>query len=168
MKIVIGASRKSTGLMIGSEVIQLWMGTDYSHVYVRWYLDDQEREIVYQASHGSVHYQSLNNFTKDNVIVKEFVLDISCQQFKNMSQKCIDLAGQSYSILELAQIFVSGFTSAKFADQQGYICSELIGELLVDLGYNFNKPNYLLTPKDIIETLEKNLIKYGDKDVGQN
>jgi hypothetical protein len=156
MKIVVGASRKSSGITIGSELIQLWQNTDYSHVYVRWYLDDQEREIVYQASRGSVHYQSLGNFTKDNTIVKEFVLEISCEQFKKMSQKCIDLAGQSYSMLELAQIFFNGIFNIKFADQPGYICSELIGELLIDLGYKFSKPSYLLTPRDIIETLQDN------------
>lgn len=156
MKIVIGASRKSSGITIGSELIQLWQNTDYSHVYVRWYLDDQEREIVYQASRGSVHYQSLDNFTKDNTIVKEFVLDITCDQFKKMSQKCIDLAGQNYSALELAQIFFNGLFSIEFTDRPGYICSELIGELLKDLGYKFNKQCFLLTPKDIIETLQDN------------
>jgi len=156
VKITIGASRKSTGITAGSELIQLWMNVEYSHVYIRWYLNDQEREIVYQASHGSVHFQSLDNFIKDNTVIKEFGLNISDEQFKKMSQKCIDLAGQDYSVSELVQIFVNGVCpKVHFGNINGYICSELVGELLEDLGYSFKKPTYMLTPKDIIETLEK-------------
>lgn len=152
MQIIFGASRNE---LIGSKILQIHMKTDYSHVYVRWYLESQERTIVYQASHGSVHFQSLDNFTRDNIIVREFILDITEEQFKKFSQKCIDLAGEKYSKLELLQIWLSDALGGmiQFKDQPGYICSELMCELLEDLGLIFDKPKYLVKPKDILDTL---------------
>ncbi len=162
-KIVIGASKSATW-KLGSELLQLWMGTNYSHVYVRWFLSTQEREIVYQASHGSVHYQELNNFTKDNTIVEEYILELSDSQFIKFSQKCIDLCGIPYSIMELLQIFISNITKGKvvFTDQPGYICSELMSELLEDFfNAKFDKPNFLLRPDDIMLFLRKNNTSIG-------
>ena len=154
MKLIIGASRNDK---IGSKAIQLIMNTDYSHVYARWWLASQEREIVYQASHGMVHYASLEHFTRDNVIVKEFALDLTDEQFKKFSRKCIDLAGEKYSILELFQIWLSDASGGKlqFGDQTGYICSELMCELLMDLGVEFDKPKWMIKPSDIMLALEK-------------
>lgn len=153
MKLIIGASRSEK---IGSEALQWWMNTDYSHVYARWTLKTQGRDIVYHAAHGLVHYQSLENFTKHNIVVKEFVLDITDEQFRKFSIKCIDLAGEEYSKLELLQIFLSDLSNGKihFKDQPGYICSELMCELLEDLGIKFNKPKFLIRPDDIVKALE--------------
>lgn len=161
MKITIGASRNATNAL-GSEAIQWWLNTDYSHVYVRWFLNDQKREIVYQASQGSCHFLAFNNFTINNIIVKEFNLELTTEQFQEFSAKCVDLAGQKYSKLELIQILLSDLSKGrlKFKDQPGYICSELMAELLIGLGYLFNKPLYLITPKDIVVTLENGPLYY--------
>lgn len=154
MKLIIGASRADK---IGSRVIQTVMNTDYSHVYARWWLKSQEREIVYQASHGMVHFTSLEHFTRDNIIVKEFILEITEEQFKKFSGKCIDLAGEKYSVLELLHIWLSDASGGKlqFGDQGGYICSELMCELLTDLGVVFDKPKWMVKPSDIVGALEK-------------
>ena len=153
-KIIIGASKSSK---IGSEAIQWWIDAPYSHVYAKWYLSDQDRDIIYHASHGMVHFIEVSNFKEDNIIVEEIEIELTCEQFVKFSQKCIDLAGQKYSKLELLQILLGDISKGKihFADQKGYICSELMGELLLDLGYTFKKPLYLITPKDIIETLKR-------------
>lgn len=153
MKLTIGASRVNK---IGSELIQWWIGANYSHVYARWTLNTQQRDIVYQASHGMVHFISLENFTKKNIIVKEFALEITDEQFKKFSSRCIDLAGEKYSYLELLQIFLSDISNDNihFSDQRGYICSELMCELLEDLGIVFTKPKHLVRPNDIMEALE--------------
>lgn len=153
MKLIIGASKNH---LIGSKAIQWWLGTDYSHVYARWHLNSQDRDIVYQASHGMVHYTSLEHFTRDNIIVVEYVLDLTDEQFKKFSRKCIDLAGEKYSKLELLQILISEISKGKisFEDQSGYICSELMCELLEDIGVRFTKPKYLVRPDDIMKALE--------------
>jgi hypothetical protein len=153
MRLIIGASRNH---LIGSRALQWWMDQEYSHVYARWELRTQQRDIVYQASHGMVHYRSLENFSRDNIIVKEFTLDLTDEQFKKFSRKCIDLAGEKYSTLQLLQIFISDISGGKliFKDQSGYICSELMCELLEDIGIKFTKPKYLVRPDDIIKQLE--------------
>ncbi len=150
MKITIGASRNQ---LIGSKAIQWWIDADYSHSYARWTLNTQERDIIYQASHGLVHFQALENFQKQNEIVEEIELEITDEQFKRFSRKCIDLAGVKYSKLQLLQIFINDATNdrIKFDDQPGYICSELMHDLLIDLGMSFNKPKHLLNPKDIMD-----------------
>ena len=153
-KIIIGCSRNSK---IGSRLIQWWIGAPYSHVYAKWHLNDQDKDIVYQASHGMVHFKSCCNFKKENEIVQEFEIELTCEQFKKFSAKCIDLAGEPYSRLELLQILLCDISNEKikFEDQPGYICSELMCELLEDVGYKFDKPKYLVNPKDIIDILVK-------------
>jgi hypothetical protein len=153
-KIIIGCSRNS---LIGSKIIQWWIGANYSHVYTKWYLSDQNREIVYHAAHGLVHFRAAKHFNNDNIVVEEFEIELTCEQFSKFSTKCIDLAGEEYSKLQLLHIFLVGVTNGKFKtkDQPGYICSELMCELLEDLGYKFQKPKYLVDPKDIIECLKK-------------
>jgi hypothetical protein len=91
------------------------------------------------------------------MIVEEFQIELTCEQFAKFSAKCIDLAGEEYSKLQLLHIFLVDITNGKFKtqDQPGYICSELMCELLEDLGYKFEKPKYLVNPKDIIECLKK-------------
>lgn len=102
-----------------------------------------------------VHFKSLDNFKKENEIVEEFELEITHEQFSKFSAKCIDLAGQPYSKLELIQIFLCDITNGKIKteDQPGYICSELVGELLESLGISFDKPKFLVNPKDIVYRL---------------
>lgn len=154
MKIVIiGASQSS---LIGSKLIQWWTGVPYSHVYARWYLAQQDKHIVYHASHGMVHFKSLFNFVKVNKPVKEYALYLTDEQFRRFSGKCVDLAGEPYSVLQLLQIAIHDLTKGliKFKNQPGYICSELMGELLKDLGYTFNKPLHLIEPHDIMDALK--------------
>lgn len=156
MKIIIGCSRNNK---IGSKLLQWWMGCNYSHVYARWYLTSQDRNIVYQSSHGMVHFQEFTNFSNENIIIQEYELNLNDSQFISFSQKCIDLCGEKYSILELIQIFLMDISDNKldFKDQPGYICSELIAELLEDFfQVKFDKPKQFIKPIDIIGYLRTN------------
>lgn len=154
MKIIIGASKNNK---IGSRLISWWMNAPYSHVYIRWHLNTQDRDVVYHAAHGMVHFREFNKFSKENTTTREFVLNITDEQFQKLSQKCIDLSGEKYPPVELFQIFISDITKGrvKFKDQKGYICSELLSILLFDLGVLFTKPSFLMRPDDIIKGLEK-------------
>lgn len=151
--VIIGCSKNN---LIGSKLIRWWIGTEYSHVYAVWNLSQQDRDILYQASHGDVNLISYDNFKRKNVVVKEFELQFSDEQFRKFSTKCIDLAGQPYSKLQLLQIFLSDISKSRlsFRDQRGYICSELMAEMLEDFfGAKFDKPRHLITPRDIVEYL---------------
>lgn len=152
MKIIIGASKNNK---IGSKAIQWWIKANYSHCYVRWALSSQVKDIVYQAANGMVHFISLENFKLKNEIIEEIEMELTQEQFKKFSSKCIDLAGILYSTIELLQILICDLSGGKikFGDQPGYICSELICDLLSDLGIPFCKPKYMMNPKDIMHCL---------------
>lgn len=154
MRVIIGFSRNDK--KIGSKLIAWWMGSEFSHCYVRWYLKSQEQFIVYHAAQGMVHFKSFENFKRENTVVDEISLELTDEQFRNFSSKCIDLAGVKYSYIELIQIFLSNISNDyfHFEDQPGYICSELIGDLLLDLDISLPKPKHLLTPVDIRRCLQ--------------
>lgn len=138
------------------------MGTDYSHVLIYWKAKSIDRHLVYQASHGSVHFIELQNFLKSNEIVKEYKLDISDDLYIKLVQRCVDLAGEPYGFLELLNIAmhdVANYAGLKldFGDGRGYICSELLVDLLGQLGHSpFLKPKHLIKPKDIEDFLIAN------------
>jgi hypothetical protein len=42
----------------------------------------------------------------------------------------------------------------KLKDSPGYICSELVGKILVNLGFKIDKPLFLLKPSDIDKIIQ--------------
>jgi hypothetical protein len=149
--------------LIGSELIKLWTSSEYSHVAIIFKAESlNNEELVYHAAHGMVHFLSGVNFKKHNNIVSAYDIELTDQQYKYIMLKCIRLAGQPYGYLELAKIVISDIArelgiNYTPSNGRGYICSELLGTLLITLGVNFNKPLHLLSPKDI----EKGLLANG-------
>lgn len=157
-RIVIGFSSPKQ-FKIGAEAIKYWCGTPYSHVLVSWKSDRIDRTLVYHASHGSVHFNSAQTFCDENDIVKSYELNITEDQYIKLVAKCVDLAGIEYSRIELIKIFIKdigdrlGFNIQGFQNSKGYVCSELLGELLIDLGVSFDRPTFLLRPDHIEKAL---------------
>lgn len=146
--------------MIGAELIQMWISRPYSHSFVQFTSRSLGISTVYQAAHGMVHFRELNNFTKDNKIVKEYSIDLTDEQYDKFMTLCMKLAGEPYGYKELFIIFIHDILfkvgiRLKSRDGVGYICSELVGSLCADiLGIKFDKPTYLLTPSDVDRGLE--------------
>lgn len=144
---------------IGAEAIQMWMHKPYSHVFVCWKSDKISRVLVYHAAHGSVHFNSIARLQEDNEIVALYKLSISDDQYTALLQKCIDLAGVDYGYVELLKILVKdtcdslGFQCKMVENSRGYICSELLAELLIGLGATFERPTFLLRPDHIEQGL---------------
>jgi len=143
---------------IGAWLLRVWQKSDYSHTYIRF--DSEKIEsTVYHAAHGMVHFKTYENFIKENNIIQEFKID--CDKYTCLKH-CIKLAGQDYSKLELLKIalydiFMNIGIKLKFQDDAGYICSELVGEIAKkELKLRFEKPTFLLTPKDIWIALMEN------------
>ena len=160
MKIYIGFSRPIKD-KIGAKAISWWINRPYSHVYVRFESQDPEiPSTVYHAAHGWVHFLDKERFDKNNKTVVEYPIEVTPQQRKKLLIKCMKLAFEKYSILELVNLFLTdvlfrlGCTRVKFHDPRGYICSELIAELL-EAVFNviWDKPKYLLHPGDIEDKL---------------
>lgn len=147
---------------IGAKAIAWWTGANYSHVYLR-FESSKIPSSVYHAAHGMVHFRSLDNFSKDNYIIKEYEIELDEDSRLKTLIRCMNLSGEKYGTKELLKIFISDLAFAicgkvlVFKDSRGYICSELVGELCRDiLGINFQKPLFLLKPTDIDLELIKN------------
>ena len=156
----VGFSRpKKCG--ISSFLIRKWIGEEYSHVFIRFNLGigDQKSDVVFHAAHGMVHFKSFKNFKDENVVVKEYLVAVSDEELSAISDHCIDLAGDKYGYVELIKIALSDMSYSLFKRQitfknsRGYICSELVGEVLSSLGMKFDKPLNLLSPKNIEDAL---------------
>lgn len=152
MKITVGFS-KPRKFMIGAWAIEVWMRRPYCHAYIK--LNVYGIDYVYEASHGSVHFAKYDEFIVGNEPVKEYQIEVSDEKFEKIKERCIALQGEEYSIFELAQIVFWDVCNnfgikAATEDRKGYICSELVGRICADeLGIQFEKPTYLLTPADV-------------------
>lgn len=145
---------------VGSELIKWWIGRPYSHVYIRF---ESSRPVipsaVYHAAHGSVHFMSQDRFLTENTIYSEFKFDVSESQRSEILAWCISMSGESYGYCELLKIFFMDLAHRlniplAFHDGKGYICSELVGEVLkTHFSHQFKKPMYSLSPKDIEDAI---------------
>lgn len=145
---------------IGSELIKWWICAPYSHVYLR-FKSDSLPSSIYQAANGSVHFMSFERFAKTNTILKEYSLAIDKPTKNQILSHCISLASEKYGYFELLKIFFMDLAHKikiplEFHNSKGYICSELVGEVLKKhFQVNFKKPTYALSPKDIEEAILK-------------
>jgi hypothetical protein len=70
------------------------------------------------------------------------------------------LAGEKYGYVELAKILavdIAAYAHCKIdlGDSPGYVCSGIVGKLLVeDLGIQFDRPVYLLKPSHVDDALK--------------
>jgi hypothetical protein len=157
-KIYIGFSTPKT-FKIGAQAIKAWIKKPYSHVFVAWKSDQFSRVLLYHAAHGSVHFRSSGLFLEENKIVKLYEIWLTDEQYKSLIQKCIDLSGINYGYAELIKILVKdtcdllGFQCKMVENSRGYICSELLAELLIGLGAVFTRPAHLVRPDQIEDSL---------------
>lgn len=149
---------------IGAAGIAWWSNAKYSHVYIRFEYQDS-KDAIFHAAHGMVHFKSVPNFERDNLVIKEYLIQLSEQEHSELFDECMDLAGEKYSLITLGKIFASDITykvcqrTINWKDSPGYICSELVGELCIErLKIQFNKPKFLLKPVDIDLGLKNKLI----------
>lgn len=150
--IYIGFSEPK-GFKLGAAAIKMWQRSDYSHVYLR------TSTMVIHSAHGSVHAVSLFKFRRENNVVCEFKVPVS--DLYAIQLHCYSVVGQKYGYMELFKIFSYDILNTigiklGFNNSDGFICSEFIGWVLTaKLNVSFDKPNFLLTPKDIYLKLEE-------------
>lgn len=161
--IIIGFSRPHKWKPYAWMISKLW-GTEYSHVYIRFYSKTYDRHMIYQASHLSVNFTELNNFLTVNKIVKEFPIDICPTNKTKMMQFAIDNASKPYGILSAIGLGIKQIAAClgkkiknPFADGKNtYICCELAGVILEQFtGADLGKDEDDLSPKDVYDYLAK-------------
>lgn len=163
MEVVISFSYPKK-FKIGAKLISLFINRPYSHVLIHWYSKSLDRTLVYQASHGQVHFIEMQNFLKDNDIVKSYKVNLLDDQYNELIRRCVDLAGQPYATMELLKLSIHEILAkvnikCDFNDTKGYICSELMADILETMyGKVFKKPKNQITPSDIDDFLGKKSI----------
>lgn len=162
-KITIGFSRPKK-FMLGAYLIGKWIGRSYSHVFMCFDSKSLGMQSVYHASHGMVHFMAKDNFLINNNIIKEYTISVTDEQYNKILKRAMLLAGIAYSNKELfktAFYDIARTFGLKYlpSDDIGYICSELVGKILIEeLGYNFEKTTCILNPADIDNALTNNNI----------
>lgn len=162
-KLIIGFSRSKKKFAIFSWLIRLVDGTKYSHVYIKWYSNKLQREIIYQASGTMVNFVGTSVFLEKNEIIKEYELEISDETSLKVKQFAMDKAGIKYGLkqvlgigyVKLMYIFGKNVRNPFDDGSHTYVCSELVGEILKEkLNFGMDIDLQTITPKDIDELME--------------
>lgn len=138
-KIIIGFSRPKKWKIFAWAIMKAY-DIPYDHVYIRFHSNYYIRDVIYQASSTMVNFMSPVIFKEENIIVKEFELDISDENKKNLVGFAMDNAGRPYGIkqcLGLAIVRICEFFGKNiknpFSDgNKTYICCELGAYILKD------------------------------------
>lgn len=152
MRISIGLSYKTKSFF--SWLIRLYQKTKYSHTYIR--IETRTFDLILDATSRGVSLKNYKDFTKNNNIIEEKILD---QQFLNeddFASIVIPLLGKKYGYITILGILLKNF-GIKGIGKDGnksFICSELVARVLEKyIGIDTGTFDYI-TPKDIELLLE--------------
>lgn len=159
MKIIIGFSRAKSPWKIGSKIIAESEKRDYSHAYVRMKSQSTGISLVYQASLGMVNAYNFDLFQDHNIVVEEYVLEVTPEQLLEIKKFLQKNLGKPYSrnqVLMLSIKKLLGF-EVKYNNQDlEFICSELALRILkiVRLDAVFDNADYC-SPSDLNKLLNE-------------
>lgn len=153
-KVSIGFSSPKK-FKIGAEIIKLWMGTSYSHVYLKVYSAYTKQFLIYQASHGTVHLLTAASFEQNNVVVAEFDMSVQEPLLRNCLAVAQQLLGRPYGYLGLLKLGLHKLINwPKVGDgDSSFHCSELIARLFPELCENLAQD--FVEPVDLYSSLTK-------------
>lgn len=157
MKIMIGFS-KHKGFAPMSNLIRMYMGTPFSHTYLKLKLDCFDKPSVFHAVGKGLILLSYDTFLEHNQVVAEFELDISDDLFKEICNTFHNKASSSYGYLQnLGIILADKFKLNKNPLNDGINCSEWISYCLEEVypnDWNESKQDFnLITPKQVYNYL---------------
>lgn len=164
MKVIIGLSAPKR-VNIFSRMVMAYGKTRFSHAYIEIrssYLTEGN-QIIYHASGSCVKIESADNFDKDNTTIKSYEIPIDRKIKRKVMNFAISRTGRPYNVLQLLGFLVMrlrkklGFKGGNPWGGGGYVCTELVAELLNDhLGIAVRKDFDDVTLKDIEIILEEN------------
>jgi len=143
-------------------IIRAFEGSKYSHVYIKLKTTQLANPLYYHASGLSVKFMNEKTFNKKNKVVEEHMSDISCAKYYKTLDYAIEKVDTPYSFSQLFGIIIIRLASIcgkKISNpfgKKGYICTELVGEILKKIhGKKIEKELNSLTLKDIKKLIEK-------------
>ena len=159
MIIIIGFSKATCPFKIGSWLIRKYLGTNYSHVFLKFKSTKFDRDLVYEAVGSGVRFVGKIEWEKHATVTDEYVIEIEEHDYIKLMQYCIDMSGQPYGILQNIGLVLAkalGLKSNPF--KRGINCSELITNILIQNGRSVSFNPNLSTPKDIENLLKESLL----------
>jgi uncharacterized protein YycO len=144
---------------IFSYAIKQAYNTKYSHTYLKFRSESIDRDIIYESVGVGVRFIGSTEWENHAEVIEEFQLTVTDEQYIKTMQFCVDHAGKKYGKKQVIGIYIAKLFRMKKNifknDDDEQICSEIVGRLLSDLGYVFDKDFDLLTPKDIYTVLKE-------------
>lgn len=133
MKIKIGFSEPNH-FKLGACIIKKYLGTDFSHTYVKFKQERLNDNTIFHAVGMGVVYLSETQFKKNNNQVKEFTLELSEDLYNKVLNKCHSLASNKYAFGQnLGLVIKRQFNLNVNPFQDDFNCSELVAYLLVEI-----------------------------------
>jgi hypothetical protein len=156
---IVGFSRSVAWYKIGSTVIQEVEKRNFSHVYIRYTDCLTSEQIISQASHGFVNETNFEIFKKENIVVKEYQIECSEEQYMEMMKFIKKYLGAKYSKLQILMIGVKKLLHLKtvkdFDKTMEFICSEWGSRICKIVGFDEFPENLdTYTPSDMDKTME--------------
>jgi hypothetical protein len=143
-EIVIGFSTAQHTMSPIAPMIRAFEDTPYSHMYMRYWAPQVERDMIYQANIDDVNFTNTQHFLYHNKVIDEYAFKITPEIKKAVIQKCIDRLHLKYGKMQLvgmatAQIWhkwTGTWIKNPFRDgTKTQVCSELAGHVLYEMGY---------------------------------
>ncbi len=161
MKIKVGFSKPNSWKPF-AKLIMLAYNVPYDHVYIKYDSAEMGRTMIFQASKMAVNLVSEDMFLSENIVVKEFEVDITDQQMKDILEFTADNLGKPYGIKEcvglgivrVAQLFGKRINNPFSFDGSTYVCSELAGYVCEKfIGMDIDSDPANINPKEIYDYL---------------
>ena len=146
-----------------SWLIRKFEGSDYSHVYIKLSNATISNDVYYHASGSEVKFMGTDLFYKQNKPVEEHEFKLETTKYYQILDFAIEKVGHPFSIVQLVGLAlvriaaILGFKISNPFGNKGYVCTELVAELLRDIyGASIDKELNSITLKDIKILLQKN------------
>ncbi len=158
MNLIVGFSKpRNRTLPIASYIIRAYEKTEFSHVYLKVFIPQAKKHVVYEAVGHGVRFISEEEWLKKARIVKEFSIFITEEQNDLLISDCFDNCGKTYGFLQnLGIVITDTFALAGNPFTKHRNCSEEVAKRVEKVGIIFKKSKNLISPKDLYEYFNEN------------
>lgn len=154
--IIIGFSYNKKSIL--SKFIRVVTKSNVSHTYVRIPVPEYNTNMIFQASGLITNYCSAEVFSKKSVIVEEYEVLVSDEQWNYAEKFRVTQSGKPYSIAQLfggllviiARTFGKTISNPFANGLRSYVCVEIVTDMIgLSGGEN-------MTPEDLRQWCEHN------------
>lgn len=133
--IYVGFSKSKKLLPIGSWLVRLYQGTNFSHTYIRLTTKKFPSDKILHASEGKVQNMSETQFNLRHEIVEEFPVYVNDFEYRKIVEEMHELSGADYSIWQnigILWVHLLRFMGKRVSNpfQDGWNCSEYVVYIL--------------------------------------